>query len=101
MATSPDQVASFVQEIKLDRPGFLQLYQGVEDNAQCGPFGSNWSTNGNYVVKGEPNGTAGFPWYTWWYYTSLMVEVDGGSGQDLMVRLAMAPPPIIVNMRCS
>lgn len=85
MATGPEQVAAFVQEIKLDRPGFLQLYQGVEDNARCGPYGSNWSTNGNYVVKGEPNHLAGFPWHTWWYYTSLIVEVEGGSGQDLMV----------------
>ena len=85
MATSPGQVSSFVQEIQLDRPGYLQLYLGVEDNALCGPYGSNWSTNGNYVVKGEPNLMAGFPWYCWWYYTSLIVEVEGGSGLDLMV----------------
>lgn len=85
LAASPEQVANFVQEIKLDRPGFLQLYLGVEDNARCGPYGSNWSTNGNYVTRGEPNLMNGFPWYCWWYYTSLIVEVDGGNGLDLMV----------------
>lgn len=103
IASSKGELEQYASSIELTEPGFLQLYMAVQDDFDCGPNGSNWSTNGNYVVKGTPNGT-GFPWHCWWYYTSLIVEVQPAQELDMFTTGMGSPvwqPEYVVERRYS
>lgn len=81
--TTAQQVSDAVaSNIKLEDAGFLQLYLSVMDDYDCGPNGSNWSVNGDYAVKSKPGG--GFPWWAYWYFATLIVEVSEG-GEDYWI----------------